>query len=69
MEKIGFIGLGIMGKPMAKNLIKRGFSLVVHDIVRSPVKELVLLGAQEAHSAQEVRQEFRIGHHNLAYLR
>ncbi|MBP1716833.1 MAG: 2-hydroxy-3-oxopropionate reductase, partial [Deltaproteobacteria bacterium] len=41
MKKIGFIGLGIMGKPMAKNLIKRGFSLVVHDIVRGPVKELV----------------------------
>ena len=30
--KIGFIGLGIMGKPMAKNLIKAGYSLVVNDI-------------------------------------
>ena len=30
-EKIGFIGLGIMGKPMARNLIKAGYSLVVYD--------------------------------------
>ena len=60
MKKIGFIGLGIMGKPMAKNLIKRGFSLVVHDIVRGPVKELVQLGAQEAHSPQEVSRNSEV---------
>ena len=32
MKKIGFIGLGIMGKPMAKNLLKAGYSLIVYDI-------------------------------------
>lgn len=53
-KKIGFIGLGIMGKPMAKNLIKQGYSLWVHDIVQEPVKELVQFGAQEARTPQEV---------------
>ena len=38
---IGFIGLGIMGKPMAKNLLKAGYSLVVYDVAAAPVAELV----------------------------
>ena len=33
MNKIGFIGLGIMGKPMAKNLMKAGYGLIVYDII------------------------------------
>lgn len=57
MEKIGFIGLGIMGKPMAKNLLKAGFPLMVHDIVRSQVAELAGLGAEEARSAKEVAHQ------------
>ena len=40
-DMIGFIGLGIMGKPMAINLIKAGHSLVVHDINQDAVDELV----------------------------
>ena len=44
MEKIGFIGLGRMGKPMAANLRKRGFELVVMDLNRAAVAELVELG-------------------------
>ncbi len=51
---IGFIGLGIMGRPMAKNLLNAGYDLVVHDINREPVKELVRLGASEAFSPKEV---------------
>jgi len=51
---IGFIGLGIMGRPMAKNLLNAGYELVVHDINREPVRELVGLGAKEAFSAREV---------------
>ena len=39
--KIGFIGLGIMGKPMSKNLIKAGYELVVCNRSRSSVEELV----------------------------
>ncbi len=46
--KIGFIGLGIMGKPMSKNLIKAGHELTVFDIVESAVKELESMGAKSA---------------------
>ena len=52
--KIGFIGLGIMGKPMAKNLIKAGHSLVVYDIVKSSIDELTNAGAVEATSPKDV---------------
>jgi 2-hydroxy-3-oxopropionate reductase len=51
---IGFIGLGIMGKPMARNLMKAGYSLVVHNRSRASVEELAAEGAQAATSAQEV---------------
>jgi 2-hydroxy-3-oxopropionate reductase len=53
-QTIGFIGLGIMGRPMAKNLLKAGFSLVVHSRSRGPVDELVQAGARRATSAREV---------------
>ena len=53
-EQIGFIGLGIMGKPMAKNLLKAGYSLTVYDIVGEPVEELVTEGAAGASSNREV---------------
>ena len=51
---IGFIGLGIMGKPMAKNLIKAGYSLVVHDVLAAPVAELVGAGATAGTSPKDV---------------
>ena len=53
-ERIGFIGLGIMGKPMAKNLLKAGYEVTVYDIVGEPVEELVTDGAQRAASNKEV---------------
>jgi len=52
--RIGFIGLGIMGKPMDKNLIKAGFSLVVHNRSRAKVDELLQQGASAATSPKEV---------------
>ena len=52
--KIGFIGLGIMGKPMAKNLIKAGYELVVLDMNKAAVEELVKAGAATAGSPAEV---------------
>jgi len=52
--KIGFIGLGIMGKPMAKNLIKAGHDLTVFDIVEPAVEELQKFGASRARSSEEV---------------
>ncbi|HEX2226518.1 MAG TPA: 2-hydroxy-3-oxopropionate reductase [Candidatus Binatia bacterium] len=51
---VGFIGLGIMGKPMARNLLKAGYSLVVHNRSRAAVNELSREGAQAAESAKEV---------------
>ena len=51
--KIGFVGLGIMGKPMAKNLLKAGYELVVYDIVPAPVEEVVKAGAKPASSPKE----------------
>jgi 2-hydroxy-3-oxopropionate reductase len=52
--KIGFIGLGIMGKPMAKNLLKAGYELIVFDINKSPVEELTALGAAAAENPAEL---------------
>jgi len=58
--KIGFIGLGIMGRPMAKNLIRAGHELVVYDVNPANVKELVDFGATEAHSSREVAEACRL---------
>ena len=54
MKKIGFVGLGIMGKPMAKNLLKAGYELVVFDINQDAVNEVVAAGAVKAENAKEV---------------
>lgn len=54
MERLGFIGLGIMGKPMARNLIKAGYPLVVHNRSRAAVDELAKEGAKPATSPKQV---------------
>ena len=54
---VGFIGLGIMGKPMARNLMRAGYSLVVHNRGRGPVDELAKEGARAATSSKEVAQQ------------
>ncbi len=59
-EKIGLIGLGIMGKPMAQNLLKAGYPLVVHDIVREAVEETVAAGATDGGSPKAVAQQSEI---------
>jgi 4-hydroxybutyrate dehydrogenase/sulfolactaldehyde 3-reductase len=56
MEMIGFIGLGRMGRPMASSLCRKGFRLVVHDIVPEAVAELEALQARGARSAKEVAE-------------
>jgi 2-hydroxy-3-oxopropionate reductase len=53
-ETIGFIGLGIMGKPMARNLLASGFEVTVHSRSPGPVEELVADGAKRAASPREV---------------
>ena len=55
-EKVGFIGLGIMGEPMASNLIKKGHELVVHNRSRGPVDKLAAEGAQPAETSREVAE-------------
>ena len=54
MERIGFIGLGIMGKPMAANLLAAGYPLIVHNRGHSPVQELAAQGATTADSPREL---------------
>jgi len=54
MSDIGFIGLGIMGRPMAKNLLKAGHKLVVHDVVAAGVDDVVAAGAARGESSKDV---------------
>ena len=56
-ERVGFIGLGVMGKPMARNLLARGFDLVVHSRSRGPVNEIVEAGAKAAESPADVARQ------------
>jgi 2-hydroxy-3-oxopropionate reductase len=51
---VGFIGLGIMGRPMARNVLAAGFELVVYDLMSEPVNELVGAGATAASSPAEI---------------
>lgn len=54
--KVGFIGLGQMGKPMATHLLQSGFDLTVYDIRTEPMDELAKLGAHRVRSVKEVAQ-------------
>jgi 2-hydroxy-3-oxopropionate reductase len=58
--RIGFIGLGIMGKPMAKNLISAGHRLVVRDTNADAVAELTALGAIEAATPKDVAEQVEL---------
>lgn len=63
--KVGYIGLGLMGKPMARNILKAGYPVVVHNRSRETVQELVAEGAIEANSPQEVAQQVDVVFTNL----
>lgn len=56
MGKIGFIGLGIMGKPMSKNLLKAGYKLVVYNRSKEAMEEVVAAGAEPASCPREVAE-------------
>ncbi len=58
--KIGFIGLGIMGRPMAKNLVKAGHQLVVFDSHKEAIEDLVSCGAAAAANAKEVASQVEV---------
>jgi 2-hydroxy-3-oxopropionate reductase len=53
-QVIGFIGLGIMGRPMARNLLKAGHALIVHSRSRGPVDEIAQAGAKVGNSPRDV---------------
>ena len=53
-DTVGFIGLGLMGRPMAKNVLKKGYPLVVHSRSQGPVDDVVAAGASPASSPAEV---------------
>ena len=55
--KIGFVGLGIMGKPMAKNLLKAGYEVVAYYIVGEALEEVVSEGAESGESPKDVAQK------------
>ena len=54
MERIGFIGIGAMGRPMASNIVKAGYPLTVYDVVADATKSVVDLGASAAGTVAEV---------------
>lgn len=57
MKRVGFIGLGLMGKPMARNLMRAGYPLTIHNRSRGPVDELAAEGATPATSPKEVAEQ------------
>jgi 2-hydroxy-3-oxopropionate reductase len=59
-KKVGFIGLGMMGNPMSKNLLKAGFELTVWNRTESKMKEIVDQGAKPARSAKEVAEKSEV---------
>jgi len=60
VERIGFVGLGRMGRPMAANLLMKGFALMVHDIDPRPVRMLVEAGATAAADVAQVGRDCRV---------
>jgi len=64
-KRLGYIGLGKMGKPMAINLLNAGYSLIVHNRSQGKVQELVHLGAQAARSPSQVAAESDVVFTNL----
>ena len=65
MLRVGYIGLGLMGKSIARNILKAGFSVVVHNRSRGAVDELAAEGATAANSPKEVAEQVDIVFTNL----
>lgn len=65
MLKVGYIGLGLMGKSIARNILKTGFPLIVHNRSRAAVDELVAEGAVAANSPKEVAEQVEVVFTNL----
>jgi 3-hydroxyisobutyrate dehydrogenase-like beta-hydroxyacid dehydrogenase len=65
MLKVGYIGLGLMGKSIARNILKAGFPVVIHNRSRAAVDELVAEGATAANSPKEVAEQVELIFTNL----
>jgi len=65
MIKVGYIGLGLMGKPIAKNILKAGFPLVVYNRSQGAVDELVIEGAKSANTPAETASQADVVFTNL----
>jgi len=65
MLKVGYIGLGLMGKSMARNILKAGFPVIVHNRSQAAVDELVAEGAVRANSPKEVAEQVDVVFTNL----
>ena len=65
MLRVGYIGLGLMGKSIARNILKAGFSVVVHNRSRGAIDELVAEGAIAANSPREVAEQVDVVFTNL----
>ncbi|HLA08326.1 MAG TPA: NAD(P)-binding domain-containing protein [Anaerolineales bacterium] len=65
MLKVGYIGLGLMGKSIARNILKAGFPVIVHNRSRAAVDELVVEGANSANSPKEVAEQVDVVLTNL----
>ena len=65
MLRVGYIGLGLMGKSIARNILKAGFPVVVHNRSRGAVDELVAEGAVAANSPKEVAEQVDVVFTNL----
>ena len=59
MDKIGFIGLGVMGEPMAANLLRKGFEVTVYNRTPGKADKLIELGANEAAAPAAVANDIR----------
>lgn len=60
MKKIGFIGIGIMGKPMAKNLIDAGYKLIAYDISENALNGIVKYGAEKGISPKNIAENCNV---------
>jgi len=60
MDKIGFIGLGIMGRPMVHNLLKAGFEVTVYNRSQPPIEEMVAAGAKAAASPRAIATQSEV---------
>ena len=65
MLKVGYIGLGLMGKPIARNILRAGYPLVVHNRSQGSVNELVKEGAVPAENPSQVAQQVDVIFTNL----